>query len=162
MELPSHVLTDVEIDSIIRNLDIPNYIGTIMSDEVDGYKPDKNVCAVINLQPKSMQGSHWTSFAVIGSKSYYFDSYGVGPPQNLIKYLKSSNDYEKNNPTIHCNAIVVQHTGNTNCGALSIFVIYYLSKGLDFDHIIKYLYQHRLDPSLWITKNHLPLSGKFS
>ena len=30
MELPSHVLTDVEIDSIVKTLDIPNYIGAIM------------------------------------------------------------------------------------------------------------------------------------
>ena len=162
MELPSHVLSDMEIDAIVKRLEIPNYLGTIMADEVDGFKPDNDVCAVINLEPKSMQGSHWTAFATIGPKSYYFDSYATSPPQNLIKYLKTSNDYENNNPTIYCNALVVQHPENSNCGALSIFVLYYLTRGIDYDHILKYLRHHRLNPTLWITKNHLPKNGKFN
>ena len=162
MELPSHVLTDVEIDSIMKTLEIPNYLGTIMSDEVHGYKPVNDVCAVINLEPKCMQGSHWTAFATIGSKSYYFDSYGVAPPQNLIKYLKTINDYENNTPSIHCNALVVQDTGNSNCGALSIFVLFYLTQGVDYDHILKYLHHHRLNPCLWITKSHLLQNGKYN
>ena len=160
MELPSKVLTNVEINSIVKELDIPNYIGTLMSDELSGHKPNKNVCGVINLQPHSMQGSHWTSFAIFGPKSYYFDSYGIGPPNHVTKYLKTINQYKNDTPTIHCNATVVQHTGNTNCGALSIFVLYYLSQGVDYDHILRYLYHHRLNPSLWISKNHLPQNGK--
>ncbi len=161
MELPTHTLTDHEINELAKELDLPDYLGTLMSDDVIGFKPHANVCAVINLEPRSQGGTHWTSFAVINSQSYYFDSYGTPPPDNLLKFLKTEKEYAEGCGVIQSNAIVVQKPGSTNCGALSLFVLFYLTLGVDFEHILKYLHQHRHKVSLWLPLHHRHLhSGK--
>lgn len=156
MELPTHTLTDLEINQIIAKINIPTYIGTLMSDEISGFKTKNDVCAIINLQPHTDVGSHWTCFATVGTSSYYFDSFGVTPPLNVLKYLKSKYDYDHFKPRIFCNALVVQRENSTNCGALSIFVLYHLSRGYTFDKIIRHLQRihQSTHPSLWL---NLPL-----
>ena len=42
-------LTNFDIDSLVKYLDIPNYKGTFMKDQLIG-KPKETECAVINLQ----------------------------------------------------------------------------------------------------------------
>ena len=159
-ELPTHTLSDQEINQIIAKIHIPTYIGTLMSDEISGFKTENDVCAIINLQPHTEIGTHWTCFATIGSRSYYFDSYACTPPINVLKFLKSEYDYDHLKPRIFCNALIAQRDNATNCGALCIFVLFYLTRGFNFDKIIRHLHHliklpSSYSPSLWVTTtNH--------
>ena len=165
-QLPTHTLSDFEINQIVKELKIPNYLGTFMSDDISGHAKTPN-CAIINLQPHTEVGSHWTAFAQVGPNSYYFDSYAQNPLDRVIKYLKSKQESDQGIKRIHCNALIVQRDGSTNCGALCIFVLFYLTRGVIYDTILNYLYQHlhhssisQID-SLWIKiDKRTPINGK--
>ncbi len=141
-QLPTHTMTDVEINKIINELKISNYLGTLMSDDISGFKLNRDFCAIINLQPHTEIGSHWTAFASFNSRAYYFDSYACAPPPRVIKFLKTKEDFEQEILRIHFSALVVQRDGSTNCGSLCIFVLFYLSRGIEYNNIIDYLHHH--------------------
>ena len=65
-------------------------------------KPKLNEYGVLNLDSSSGDGTHWVMWFKKGKAKFYFDSYGVQPPSELIAYLKS--------PTF-CNSERVQQNG---------------------------------------------------
>ena len=48
-----------------------------------------NECGILNLDSSSGEGTHWVMWFKKGMDKFYFDSYGVQPPSELIAYLKS-------------------------------------------------------------------------
>ena len=46
-------------------------------------------CGILNLDSSSGDGTHWVMWFKKGKDKFYFDSYGVQPPSELIAYLKS-------------------------------------------------------------------------
>ena len=46
-------------------------------------------CSILNLDSCSGDGTHWVIWFKKGKVKFYFDSYGVQPPSDLIAYLKS-------------------------------------------------------------------------
>ena len=48
-----------------------------------------NECGILNLDSSSGDGTHWVMWFKKGKDKFYFDSYGVQPPSELIAYLKS-------------------------------------------------------------------------
>lgn len=52
------------------------------------HKPNKNECAVVNLDDKDGPGTHWVAYVKRENKIVYFDSFGdLKPPNELIKYF---------------------------------------------------------------------------
>ena len=47
----------------------------------------RNESAVVNLDSSSGPGTHWVAFTKRGSSVNYYDSFGVAPPAELIKYF---------------------------------------------------------------------------
>ena len=43
----------------------------------------------LNLDSSSGDGSYWVMWITKGKDKFYFDSYGVQPPSELIAFLKS-------------------------------------------------------------------------
>ena len=43
----------------------------------------------LNLNSSFGDGTHWVMWFKKGKDKFYFDSYGVQPPSELIEYLKS-------------------------------------------------------------------------
>ena len=71
---------------------------------------------VINLAPSTASdGTHWTAVRKSGSIALYFDSFGIEPPIELIKYLK--------NCVIYYNSIQYQDVNCIHCGHLSCFFL---------------------------------------
>ena len=60
-------------------------------------------------------------------KVYYFDSYGIQPPIEIVKYLGSN--------TIQ-NTFQIQDFNQVVCGHLCLYVLFHLNKGKDFNEII--------------------------
>ena len=68
---------------------------------------------------------------------FLFDSFGMRPPVEIIKYLKSSEQYKNNEPVIKCNALTVQKSFSKEFGALCLYVLHSLVvKNMPFEQII--------------------------
>ena len=95
-------------------------IKVIMRDEV--IVKDKDI--IMNIQTTKEKGSHWV--CIHQSKPIYFDPYGVLPTKEVFKVF----------PNIKYNETQVQPEGSEMCGQLSLYVLYRLNLGDDFETII--------------------------
>jgi hypothetical protein len=139
--LPDRALNNFELTSAVKKLEISNFKGVFMRNELSG-DPDKIECGILNLDDNdnltdaygttSGRGTHWTCWFKKGKNIYYFDSYGLKPPTELTQYLKS--------PILY-NARQVQPAGTIICGHLCLYILKKLSKGSEnFENIINDLY----------------------
>ena len=72
-------------------------------------KAKLNECGILNLHSTSGDGTHWVMWFKKGKDKFYFDSYGVQPPSELIAYLSHQyftivNEFNK---SVRCFAIYV-------------------------------------------------------
>ena len=89
-----------------------------------------NECGIFNLDSSSDDGTHWVMWFKKGKDKFYFNSYGVQPPSELIAYLNSS---------IFYNSERVQQNGEVFCGHLRHFALKQLSLGNNLQAVIHYL-----------------------
>ena len=89
-----------------------------------------NESGILNLDSSSGDGTHWVLWFKKGKDKFYFDSYGMQPPSELIFYLKSP---------IFYNSERVQQNGEVFCGHLCLFVLTQLSLGNNLQTAINYL-----------------------
>ena len=78
-------LFDHEIQKIMKN--VPSFAGVIAADEIKDIPAKDTVSFVMNLDPRSKQGSHWVAVYIDAKKDQsveYFDSFGV-PASNRFK-----------------------------------------------------------------------------
>src|ERR1043165_6597881 len=85
--LPNHPLTNIELLEAVKKLNIPNFKGVFVRDELPN-KPRKNECGIMNLDDSNGPGRHWCSCSKKGKDQLYFDSYGLPPPTERLNYLK--------------------------------------------------------------------------
>ena len=88
----------------------------------------KNECGISNLNSSSGDGTHWVMLFKKGKDKFYFDSYGVQPPNEIIAYLKSP---------IFYNSERVQQNGEVF--HLCLFTLKQLSLGNNPQAVINYL-----------------------
>ena len=126
--LPNKPLSNYELLQAVKDLKISNFRGVFLRDELPK-KPRMNECGIINLaDSKDLEGTHWTCYFK-KDKVYYFDSYGIQPPIEIVKYLGS------NRALIH-NSFQIQDFNQVVCGHLCLYVLFHLNKGKDFNEII--------------------------
>ena len=82
--LPNKPLSNLEIIDAAKNLSLD---GVFLRDTLPK-KAKLNECAILNLDSYSGDGTHWVMWFKEGKDKFYFDSYGVQPPSELIAYLK--------------------------------------------------------------------------
>jgi hypothetical protein len=92
-------------------------------------------CAlIVNADPANEPGSHWCAiFAPSKYIAYYFDSYGNIPNEYLNTYLYQN--FEK----VIRNRNSFQSIKSAVCGHYTIFVVYHLCLGLQFNQVLKLL-----------------------
>jgi hypothetical protein len=95
------------------------------------HKVNVNECGVINLDDSRGMGTHWCCWFKRGREKYYFDSYGLQPPNEIVQYLKTGILY----PTDR-----IQPDGTSVCGHLCIYVLNRLSRGEHMNILISTLY----------------------
>ena len=106
-----------------------------MRDELTD-KPDEKECAIVNFNKSSEPGSHWVAYYKNGDERIYFDSFGHVAPTEIQRYLKTPEEFDKNEPVIQRNTDIVQKFNTEVCGQLCIYVLDSLSKGAKFQDII--------------------------
>ena len=93
-------------------------------------KTKLNECGILNLDWSFGDGTHSVMWFKKGKEKYYFYSYGVQPPSELIAYLKSP---------IFYNSERVQQNGEVFCGHLCLFTVKQVSLGNNLQAVINYL-----------------------
>ena len=131
-------LSNFDILKLVRDLNIPNFKGPFMRDQLPT-KPEYKECGIANFNTSAEPGSHWVAYYKNGDKRIYFDSYGQIPPTELQKYLKTQKEFQNNEPVIERNTDIVQKPNTKVCGQLCIYILDQLSKGAQYQDIISSL-----------------------
>lgn len=142
--LPNKPLSNLELIDAVKCLKIPNFKGVFMRNELVGHLK-KNECGILNLDDNDNLndqygtstggGTHWVCWWKMGKTKYYFDSYGVQPPMELIEYLGGCTEGAA---TSWCdyNTKQIQRAGTVICGHLCLYVLKKLSDGESLQNII--------------------------
>jgi hypothetical protein len=69
-------------------LKIPHFRGVFCGNELP-YKVNVDECGIINLDDSRGMGTHWCCWLKRGRVKYYFDSFGLQPPNEIVQYLKT-------------------------------------------------------------------------
>ena len=93
-------------------------------------KSKLNGCGILNLDSSSGDETQWVMWFKKGKDKFYFDSYEVRPPCELIAYLKSP---------IYYNSERVQQNGEVFCGHLCHFALKQLALENNLQAEINYL-----------------------
>ena len=81
-------LTNLEILDAVKKLEIPRFRGVFLRDNLP-VEPKRMECGILNLDDTAGNGTHWVAWYRDKVK-YCFDSYGIQPPDELKRYLRSS------------------------------------------------------------------------
>ena len=127
--LPIIPLSNIELEDAVKRLNIPNFRGCYCVNTLPKIV-HKSECGILNLDNSRGNGTHWTVWLICNSYKIYFDSYGLDPPLELIKYL---------GPSIYCNTDCIQPRDTVVCGHLCLYVLKKLSDGMDYQDILNSL-----------------------
>src|ERR1043165_1886225 len=117
--LPNHPLTNIELLDAVKKLNIPNFEGVFCRDELPK-KPKRIKGGILNLENSRGMGTHWQIFSKNGKDKICFDSYGLPPPTELLKYLGGP---------VYYNSERIQPDNEVFCGHLCLYVLKKLSDG---------------------------------
>lgn len=110
LKLPNKPLTNFELMNYVKELNIPNFRGVFMRNDLPKSKPYVNECGIINLDDKNSRGSHWTSYKIVDDDVFYFDSFGnIKPPKELFDYLKVDKIYYNYDKYQDFNTVICGH-----------------------------------------------------
>ena len=127
--LPNKPLSNLEIIDAAKKLSLCRFRGVFLRATLPKILK-LNECGIFNLDLSSGDGTHWVMWFKKGKDEFYFDSYEVQPPSELIAYLESP---------IFYNGERVQQNGEVFCGHLCLFTLKQLSLGNNLQAVIYYL-----------------------
>jgi hypothetical protein len=127
--LPNVPLSNLQILDAAEKLKIKNMRGVFVRDELPK-KPKKVECGILNLDDSQGNGTHWTAWIKNDNEKLYFDSFGLAPPVELVKYLKDP---------VYYNSERIQPSGEVFCGHLCLYVLK-KCESENFQQVINNLY----------------------
>src|SRR6218665_1355330 len=131
--LPNLPLSNTQLIDAAKRLNIAGFRGVFLRDALPKKLKSKE-CGILNLDDSSGRGTHWVAWTQRSNDEMYFDSYGLPPPLELLKYLKSPVYY--NSERIH-----VQSGDEAFCGHLCFHVLKKTSNdGCNFQELINGLH----------------------
>lgn len=119
-----HGLYDDEIDDFLTLNSIePHEI--YLRDEPKDKIPNGNSYYVINLDDEDGYGTHWTSLFVKNKLAYYYDSFGLPCPNEIVEWVK-----EENHKKLYY--VDNQHQPNDSilCGYYACYFLYSMHKNM--------------------------------
>ena len=119
-------LSNFELEDAVKKLKIPYFRGIFLLDTLPK-KPNKEECGIVNFDKSGGPGTHWVAWYKNCKTKIYFDTYGVQPPIEVIRYLGKSVRY---------NTDQVQPVGQVFCGHLCLYVLKELGMGLKFQKVL--------------------------
>ena len=129
--LPNKLLSNHEIIDAAKKLSLYEFRGLFLRNTLPK-NPKLNECSILNLDSSSGDGTHWVMSFKKGKDKFYFDSFGVQPPNELIAHVKAPLFY---------NCERVQQNSEVICGHLCLFTLNQLSLENNLQAVINYLIQ---------------------
>ena len=133
------ILSNEDMDSMFQNM--KGYLGTHSKDLLSSIKIPKKYpsFAIINMQDEDKgTGSHWVAMYNDPDDKkhiYYFDSYGVVPPADVEKWLKTTGK------EILYNTSQIQNIKSTSCGWYCVCFVFNCYLGESFLTFVNLFYQ---------------------
>ena len=128
--LPNKSLCNFELEDAVKRLKIPSFRGVFLLDTLPK-KLNKKECSIVNFDKSGGPGTLWVAWYKNGKTKIYFDSYGVQPPLEVVRYLGKP---------IHYNTDQLQPVGQVFCGQLCLYVLKELSMGHEFQNVLNKLF----------------------
>ena len=119
-------LNNFELEEAPKKLKIKCFRGVYLLDTLPNKSLNKE-CGIVNFDKSGGSGTHWVAWYKNGRNKTYFDSYGIQPPKEVIKYLGDGINY---------NTDQIQPRGEVFCGHLCLYVLKELNEGRDFQSIL--------------------------
>jgi hypothetical protein len=125
--------TNLELDSLAKELQIPHYVNARMKDELSNKTVADYECGIINLENSNQLGSHWIMYYKTPESERSpeicigYSSYGDPLPDELKNYLGDK---------IYTSDIQIQDFQSKACGYYCLAILFLLSKGVKFEDII--------------------------
>ncbi len=117
------ILSNFDIDKLCKKLKIP-LVGVFSKDELPAQR--QAGFYIVNMQSSvdefgnDLSGTHWVGFGIFtNGESFYFDSFGVVPPQEVENYLKPFKPVPYNN-------LEIQAITSTDCGWWCVGVCHFI------------------------------------
>ena len=107
-------LSNFDIIRICKKLKISNFKGCFMRDEI------RNICGndecfIMNTDESISSGTHWVAVNIDGGTTYYFDSFGLQPTEEIKQHCKEPRFY---------NSFEFQKPNEVTCGHLCLYFLY--------------------------------------
>ena len=116
-------LSNFDLLQWVDFLKIPNFKGIFARDEI---MPRKHSPCIINLDSLKNAGTHWVCCVPGGRALWYFDSFGMGFPQ----------EFKSSKPVIW-NSSQLQNIKSVLCGYYCLYFLHQWAQGKDFYDILK-------------------------
>jgi len=127
-------LSNYDLEAIIENYNINIPIKVSAMNELD----KSYTGGIVNYQDTDETGTHWVAYAIKGKEFLYFDSFGMPPPKEIIKFA--------NNIRISMNDGQLQDINSVLCGWYCVhFLIHILGLGWKYS---KYLSEFNPDDQM--------------
>ena len=126
VKLPYKAFSNFDLEDAVKKLKILCFRGVFLLDTILT-KPNKKECGIFNFDKSGGSGTHWVAWYKNGKTKIYFDSYGIQPPTEILRYLGKSINY---------NTDQIQPRGEVFCGHLCLYVLKELNEGHDFQSIL--------------------------
>jgi hypothetical protein len=126
-------LSNFDIESKCKEMKINNFKGVFMRNELNRRKKTDKECLILNIDHSKNPGTHWVALFIKNDVSYYFDSYGFDPPEEVKDYCKKE---------LYSNTFKIQLPDEVICGHYCIFMLFRLSNGSKFNDVLDELYRY--------------------
>jgi len=111
--LPNVPLTNIQLIDAAKKLNIKNFRGVFLRDELPKVPREKEG-GILNLDDSTGGGTHWVAWIKHANEKIYFDSYGLPPPTEVLKYLHRP---------VYYNTERIQPANEVFCGHLCLYVL---------------------------------------
>ena len=140
LSIPDKPLTNIELSTYARELEIPHFRGVFMRDTSPLY-PFNVESGIVNLNTSNQAGNHWVCYYRNKTDRIYFDSHLQITPVGIQRYLKTGREFDRGKEVIQRNTDIVQAVNTSVCGHLCLFLLKSSTKGEEFQSILNHM-QH--------------------
>lgn len=117
MTVPNLELSNFDIINICKELKID--LKDVMAKDI--FKKVLLGNYIFNLENHEQDGSHWVALILLKENCFYFDSFGIVPPEDMYHLLT------KNYKKVYYNKVCIQNLKSILCGWYCIYFIYFMT-----------------------------------
>ena len=119
--------TNFQLEKVAKKLKLKKFRGVVFTDQLSKMIPLKKECGILGSKTSKEDNMHWTCWWKNGKNKIVFDSFGLTPAREIVRYLKS--------PIIY-STFQIQQFNESICGQYCMHVLNRLNRGEDYTEII--------------------------